>query len=113
MQRADDFRASDGATLACWRAGDGPPLLLVHGGGIDHRCFDPIVELLAARYAVFTYNRRGFAPSTDGGSYSLEREVSDLVELLPVVGARAAVFAVSSAPAAFVTHIFDFLDQAG
>lgn len=91
MLRTADFKTSDGATLACWRAGEGPPILLVHGGGIDHRCFDPVVELLAARYTVVTYNRRGFHPSTDSGSYSLEREVDDLVELLPFAGGGAPV----------------------
>lgn len=86
MLRIDDVTTSDGAALACWRAGEGPPVVLVHGGGIDHRCFDPVIERLAARYTVFAYNRRGFAPSTDAGSYSLAREVDDLVELAAVVG---------------------------
>lgn len=113
MAPTGTFTTSDGVAIAYWEAGTGPPLLLAHGGSTDHRCFDPVLDLLAARYTTIAYNRRGYEPSEDSDTgYSLEREADDLVELAgfagdggPVAvlaysyGALAALHAVTTRPA--------------
>lgn len=71
---------SDGVKLGYQRAGSGPPLLLVHGGCTDHRSYDPIFGLLAERFTVTAYDRRGLGMSADGTGYSLDREADDVVE---------------------------------
>ena len=48
-----------GARLYTERAGDGPPLLLISGGGGDAGMYEEVVPLLAHRYTVLTYDRRG------------------------------------------------------
>lgn len=81
------FATSDGVAIAYWSAGTGRPLLLVHGSATDHRCFDPVLDELAARYATTAYDRRGYGASEDhDDGYSLEREADDLVELAGFVG---------------------------
>jgi pimeloyl-ACP methyl ester carboxylesterase len=41
-----DVRSADGASLAVWVDGDGPPLVLVHGSLLDHTIFEPLVNEL-------------------------------------------------------------------
>lgn len=82
----ESFTTSDGVTIGCRQVGSGPPLLLVHGGATDHRCFDPIWDLVAQQFAVTAYDRRGRGMSGDGPDYSLDREADDFVEAATFVG---------------------------
>jgi pimeloyl-ACP methyl ester carboxylesterase len=50
---------ADGADLYTERRGDGPPLLLIAGGGGDCGAFSALADLLASRYTVLSYDRRG------------------------------------------------------
>lgn len=77
------FTTSDGVGLAYERRGSGPVLVLAHGGATDRRCFEPVVDRFADRFAVVAYDRRGHGASGDGDptTYSLEREAADLREL--------------------------------
>lgn len=56
-----------GARLHVERAGDGPGLLLVSGGGGDAAAYEDVVPLLAKTFTVVTYDRRGNSrsPFTD------------------------------------------------
>src|SRR5438093_13502764 len=46
--------------LACCDAGEGPPLLFLHGGpGDDHRFLRPMAEPLAHRFRCVLYDQRG------------------------------------------------------
>ena len=45
-------------------AGDGPPLMFVHGYGLDRRMWDAEFERLARRYTVVRHDCRGFGEST-------------------------------------------------
>jgi len=49
----------DGADLYTERRGDGPPLLLITGGGGDCGAFSALADIMAADYTVLTYDRRG------------------------------------------------------
>ena len=55
----------DGARLAVHCAGDGPPLLALHGIPEDHRTFDRVLDCLTARHRVVMPDLRGFGASTD------------------------------------------------
>jgi pimeloyl-ACP methyl ester carboxylesterase len=50
---------SDEADLYFERRGDGPPLLLITGGGGDAGYFAPLAGILADEYTVLSYDRRG------------------------------------------------------
>jgi pimeloyl-ACP methyl ester carboxylesterase len=51
--------AADGADLYFERRGDGPPLLMIAGGGGDCGVYSAVAGILAREYAVVTYDRRG------------------------------------------------------
>lgn len=77
---------TDGVSLGYVRRGSGSMLVLVHGGATDHRCFEPLIESLAARHETIAYDRRGRGMSGGGSSTSLDREARDLVELVAHLG---------------------------
>jgi pimeloyl-ACP methyl ester carboxylesterase len=96
MTAPGTLTTSDGVTIAYHRTGTGPPLLLAHGGLVDHTCFDPIRAQLAERFTVTAYDRRGHGQSddgdgSDGAGYALDREVADFVEVATHVGAGGPV----------------------
>lgn len=86
VESVASFVTDDGVEIGYRRSGSGPPLLLVHGGCTDHRCFDPIREELARYYTVTAYDRRGYGMSGDGSGYSLDREADDVVAAATVAG---------------------------
>ncbi|MEV6150764.1 alpha/beta hydrolase [Nonomuraea sp. NPDC052129] len=57
-----------GARLHCQVRGQGPALLLIPGSNGDADLFDAVADLLAPRYTVISYDRRGFSRSTLNGS---------------------------------------------
>jgi pimeloyl-ACP methyl ester carboxylesterase len=66
--------------------GDGPPLVLMHGGLVDSRFFDRNLGALADRFHVFTPERRGqgHTPDVDGPiTYDLMTE--DMIEFVDAV----------------------------
>jgi pimeloyl-ACP methyl ester carboxylesterase len=79
----------DGASLACWREGDGPPLLLVHGGLCDHLAWYFVVPLLARHCTVWTYDRRGRGQSGAAGPLSPHREAEDIAAIVAAIGEPA------------------------
>src|SRR5260370_31259836 len=55
-----------------------------------------LAELLAQRFTVFTYDRRGRGDSGDTAPYAVEREVEDIGALLSEAGGAAFVWGMSS-----------------
>jgi pimeloyl-ACP methyl ester carboxylesterase len=45
--------------------GSGPPLVLLHGGLVDARSFEPNLALLAERFHVYISERRGHGHTPD------------------------------------------------
>jgi pimeloyl-ACP methyl ester carboxylesterase len=91
----------DGTRIAYDELGEGPPLVLV-GGAFNTRTFGPnggLAPLLAKRFTVINYDRRGRGDSTDTGPYSVEREIEDLETLIEAAGGTAHVFGISSGAA--------------
>jgi pimeloyl-ACP methyl ester carboxylesterase len=86
----------DGTELAANTTGEGPPVVLVHGsaGGLDS--WDPVVPLLCDRYELWTYARRGYAPSdSDIGPKTFADDVIDLRAVLSAAGGTAHVVGAS------------------
>ncbi len=78
--------SKDGTRIAYERKGEGPPLLLVHGTGIDHTYWDPVLPELEPHFTVYSLDRRGRGQSGDKQPYAIEREFEDvaaLVESIP------------------------------
>lgn len=84
-----DFAEIDGCRLAYEQAGEGPPLVLVHGFGLDRRLWEPQVAAFAGRFTVIRYDCRGFGQSTGelDGRY---RHGADLRALLEHLGVERA-----------------------
>jgi pimeloyl-ACP methyl ester carboxylesterase len=80
------IRTADGSTLGAVRSGQGPPLVLVHGGMTDHRCFELVLPLLAERFAVTAYDRRGHGLSRELPVASMQEEIADLRAVVDAVG---------------------------
>jgi pimeloyl-ACP methyl ester carboxylesterase len=66
--------STDGTTIACYVAGDGPPLVLVHGTSADHTRWAPVIAGLEAQFTTYAIDRRGRGASTDGREYTIELE---------------------------------------
>jgi pimeloyl-ACP methyl ester carboxylesterase len=82
----------DGTSIACWRSGQGAPLVLVHGGP-DHTYWNPVLPALTLHFTVYAMDRRGHGGSGDGAAYALEREFEDVAAVVDRVGAPVQLLA--------------------
>ncbi|MFJ7989342.1 alpha/beta fold hydrolase [Streptomyces sp. NPDC096351] len=81
----------DGTPIAYERYGEGPPLVLVSGALGTAAGERLLGGLLARRFSVVAYDRRGRGGSGDGGPYAVEREVEDLAAVVGAAGPGAAL----------------------
>lgn len=88
--------SADGTKLAVRCSGSGSPLVMVHGAMGDLNAFALMEETLAERHTVWVYSRRGRGGSGDGVTYTLEREIEDVLAVLDAAGAGAHLFGHSS-----------------
>jgi pimeloyl-ACP methyl ester carboxylesterase len=95
----DSVTSSDGTTIAFDRLGEGPPVILVCGGSTDRMVNAPLAALLARRFTVLNYDRRGRGDSGDTPPYAVEREVEDLDAAIRAAGGSACVWGSSSGAA--------------
>jgi pimeloyl-ACP methyl ester carboxylesterase len=84
-----DVTSPDGAHLAVWRSGDGPPLVLVHGTTVSHTDWARVIPELSERFTVYAMDRRGSGDSGDGPEYSAARESEDVAAVVDSTGAPA------------------------
>jgi pimeloyl-ACP methyl ester carboxylesterase len=90
--------SADGTTIAYDRLGVGDPLILI-GGAFSYRRYPGQVKLaglLADRWTVYSYDRRGRGDSGDSGDYAVEREIEDLAAVIGAAGGQGHVWALSS-----------------
>ena len=93
--------SKDGTRIAFDRSGEGPPVVLV-GGAFQARSFGPnggLADLLAERFTVVNYDRRGRGDSSDRQPWTVEREIEDIEALIGAVGGSAHVYGISSGAA--------------
>jgi pimeloyl-ACP methyl ester carboxylesterase len=90
--------SKDGTTIAYDQAGHGPPLVLVDGA-LNSRAFGlngPLAKILASRFSVVTYDRRGRGGSGDTRPYAAQREIEDLEAVIDAAGGPSYVYGISS-----------------
>jgi pimeloyl-ACP methyl ester carboxylesterase len=78
--------SKDGTRIAFVRRGEGPPLVLVHGTGIDHSYWDLVAPKLEQDFTVHSVDRRGRGQSGETAPYAIQREFEDVaavVESIP------------------------------
>jgi pimeloyl-ACP methyl ester carboxylesterase len=77
----------DGPLIAGRRAGNGPPVLLLHGGpGLGFDYLRDLADELAQENNVAWYQQRGQEPSAADGPYSVAADVGDARRVLDALG---------------------------
>jgi 3-oxoadipate enol-lactonase len=80
-----------GVRVAWGEAGDGAPVLLIHGLGYDRRGWGPTQALLADRFRVLTFDNRGVGESdSPPGPYSTALMAADALAVLDDAGVGRA-----------------------
>jgi pimeloyl-ACP methyl ester carboxylesterase len=74
--------SKDGTTVAYWRSGQGPPLVLVHGTTADHSRWAPVLPEFEEHSFVCAIDRRGRGGSSDSDDYAIEREFEDVAAVV-------------------------------
>src|SRR5262245_58320654 len=98
MDTMSQVTSKDGTVIDYDRSGEGPALILVDGA-MCSRDFGPmpkLAPLLAPRFTVYAYDRRGRGRSGDTKPYAPEREVEDIAALVQEAGGRASLVGLSS-----------------
>jgi|GEM_PF-2712205 len=73
-----DVRSDDGCRLWAEQSGDGPPLVLCHGGPGLWDYLDPVARLLEDHARIIRWDQRGCGRSQRRGPYRIARFVADL-----------------------------------
>ena len=79
--------AVPGGELVGYVKGDGPPVLLLHGGpGLRSTYMEDLVDELTPGYRIALYQQRSLAPSTTVGPFTVETHVADVEAVLDELG---------------------------
>ena len=89
----------DGTIIAFDQLGNGPAIILVGGASTDRSENSTLTALLAKRFTVFNYDRRGRGDSGDMAPYAVVREIEDFEALIHEAGGDAFVVGFSSGAA--------------
>jgi pimeloyl-ACP methyl ester carboxylesterase len=87
--------STDGTEIAGRVHGQGPALVLIHGGLSDgEQAWGPLLSFLEARFTCYLISTRGRGLSAEpvGGDYSLERLVEDVVSFAAGIGQPVGLF---------------------
>lgn len=91
--------SKDGTQIAYSKVGTGPALIIVCGA-TQFRAFDPnlavLAELLAPKFTVITYDRRGRGESGNTLPFAPQREIEDIAALVDAAGGHASLLGYSS-----------------
>lgn len=79
-------QSKDGTTIAYAVSGQGPPLLLVHGGGSSPDRWKPIAPRFEPDFTVYRVARRGIGGSGDATDYSIARQAEDMAAVIDAIG---------------------------
>jgi len=95
----DALSSRDGTTIDYDKQGAGPTLILVDGALTIHSSSDSgaeLAKLLAPRFTVYGYDRRGRGGSGDTLPYAVDREIDDIDALIDHAGGPAFLYGHSS-----------------
>jgi pimeloyl-ACP methyl ester carboxylesterase len=88
----DTVTSADGTSIAYWRSGTGPPLVLVHGATADHSTTWRLVQpQLERHFTIYAMDRRGRGGSGDSPAYGLQREAEDVAAVIAAAGGDVSV----------------------
>ena len=91
MRWAEFTTRDTGALIAGRRAGNGPPVLLLHGGpGLSFDYLRDLADELAEENDVAWYQQRGQAPSAVEGPHTVATDVDDTRRVLDALGWETA-----------------------
>ncbi len=99
--RPSTVTSKDGTRIAYDKIGHGPAVILV-AGALCSRSFwsgPQLANLLAPRFTVYNYDRRGRGDSSDCKPYAVEREIEDIEALIDEAGESANLYGHSSGAA--------------
>jgi len=88
--------STDGTKIAYDAQGEGPPVILVDGALSTRQGKRDLANLLAPRFTVYGYDRRGRVDSGDTRPYAVAREIEDLETLIDEAGGSACLYGHSS-----------------
>jgi lipase len=78
--------------LALWRAGEGQPLICIHGITAQHRIFNDLAQNLGGEYAIAGVDLRGRGDSEKPATgYGLDAHAGDVVRVLVHLGLEDAI----------------------
>jgi pimeloyl-ACP methyl ester carboxylesterase len=97
MQVRDAFITLNGLRFHYrdWGAPDAPPIVLLHGGGVQAHCWDTFAAAMADRYRLLALDQRGHGQTAWADDYALDRWVEDV---------EAFVAALALPPFSLVAH---------
>lgn len=90
MMKMGEYRGIRDASLWVEERGEGDAVLLLHGGMSDVDEFDSNLFLLADRFRVIGYDRRGFGRSADTGPFTMEAMTDDAAAVIESVAGGPA-----------------------
>jgi len=106
------FVQVNGVKLAYRVAGNGTPVLFVHGEGYSHELWTKQLEPFAKGHLAITYDRRGHGMSDDPiTGYSETAHAEDLNALLMHFGIREAHFVANSRGGAIIVQFLKLYPQ--
>jgi proline iminopeptidase len=86
MVPPNQIELADGTTLRTTITGDGPPVVLCHGGPGLWDYLEPLAELLDDRFTVVRFDQRGCGRSTGTGPFTIAQAVDDLDQVRAAYG---------------------------
>lgn len=78
--------SADGTELSARSSGSGSSMVLVHGALSDINTFALVEERLSQRHTIWVYSRRGRGDSGDNPSYSIDKEIDDVLAVVDAAG---------------------------
>ncbi len=86
MMPSTRIALADGATLWATTSGDGPPVVLCHGGPGLWDYLEPLASLLDDQFTVVRFDQRGCGRSTGTGPFTIAQAVDDLEQIRAAFG---------------------------
>lgn len=70
-------------TVYCKKVGQGEPLVLLHGWGVNSAVWEPVIEVLSQHFQLFIVDLPGFGQSAPLNDYSLATISEAILEVVP------------------------------
>ena len=99
MKDTQTITSRDGTKIAYDKVGTGPVVILVLGALNSRKSGAKLAKLLASRFTVLSYDRRGRGDSTDTAPFAPQREIEDLAALINEAGGSVNLYGHSSGAA--------------